>query len=217
MESLLSLSSLGHLPRIPYSFSFPVDSHLNGKAWPRLKPKFRYRNKRPEKDAVVGSDGNTPQEEGEVVYRRIETTEGGSGSKPPLSEETSARAGAREIAPAITPLIIGFTLLLVLISLLGYLSVERMDEVSFRVLDLEHQHAAKLDLLLKLRLAVTKLNNEVRARQESDARRELKPPFDFRLSLAREETNQLLQQLERPPLSEDSLGAVRDDCCLTLR
>ncbi len=129
-----------------------------------------------------------------------------------LPEETGARARAREIAPAITPLIIGFTLLLVLISVLGYLSVQRMDEVSFRVLDLEHQHAAKLGLLLKLRLAVTKLNNEVRARQDSDARRELKPPFDFRLSLAREEVNQLLQQLERPPLSEDpSWRRFRDD------
>ncbi|HYN26115.1 MAG TPA: histidine kinase dimerization/phospho-acceptor domain-containing protein, partial [Pyrinomonadaceae bacterium] len=167
----------------------------------------------PEKGAAVGSDGSVPNEEGgEVVYRRIETTEGNGGSRSPSPEETSARARAREIAPAITPLIIGFTLLLVLISVLGYLSVQRMDEVSFRVLDLEHQHAAKLSLLLKLRLAVTKLNNEVRARQDSEARRELKPPFDFRLSLAREEIIQLLQQLERPPLSEDpSWRRFRDD------
>jgi signal transduction histidine kinase len=164
-----------------------------------------------EKDALA-SDDSTPQEQGEVVYRRLETTQGNGGPRPQPTEETPARAGVREIAPAITPLIIGFTLLLALISVLGYLSVQRMDEVSFRVLDLEHQHAAKLGLLLKLRLAVTKLNNEVRARQESDARRELKPPFDFRLSLAREEANDLLQQLQRPPLSEDpSWRRFRDD------
>ena len=97
-------------------------------------------------------------------------------------------------------------------SLLGYLSVRRMDDVSFRVLDLEHQHAAKLGLLLQLRLGLTKLNNEARARQEAEARRELKPPFDFRLSLAREEVNQLLGQLERPPLSEDpAWRRFRDD------
>ena len=161
---------------------------------------------------VLASNGTPPHEEGEVVYRRIETSDGGGGLKPPVTEETGARARAREIAPAITPLIIGFTLLLALISLLGYLSIQRMDEVSFRVLDLEHQHAAKLDLLLKLRLAVTKLNNEVRARQDSDSRRELKPPFDFRLSLAREEVNQLLEQLERPPLSEaPTWRRFRDD------
>jgi signal transduction histidine kinase len=158
----------------------------------------------PEKGAAVGTDGSSVQEEGgELVYKRIDTTQGNGGSRLPSPEETGSRGRAREIAPAITPLIIGFTLLLALISLVGYLSVQRMDEVSFRVLDLEHQHAAKLGLLLQLRLAVTKLNNEVRARQESEARRELKPPFDFRLSLAREEVNQKLQQLERPPLSED--------------
>ena len=161
---------------------------------------------------TLASEGGPPQEEGEVVYRRIETTEGNGGSKSPIAEEKGGRARTREIAPAITPLIIGFTLLLALISVLGYLSVQRMDEVSFQVLDLEHQHAAKLGLLLQLRLALTKLNNEVRARQDSDARRELKPPFDFRLSLAREEVNKLLQQLERPPLSEDpSWRRFRDD------
>lgn len=167
----------------------------------------------PEKDAAVGSAGSPSNEVGgEVVYRRVERTEDKVGSWSPTPEETGVRARAREIAPAITPLIIGFTLLLVLISLLGYLSVQRMDEVSFRVLDLEHQHAAKLGLLLKLRLAVTKLNNEVRARQDSEARRELKPPFDFRLSLAREEVTQLLKQLERPPLSEDpSWRRFQDD------
>lgn len=155
----------------------------------------------PEKGAAAAT-GSIPHDQGEVVYRRIETTEGGA-PRSPVTEETGARARVREIAPAITPLIIGFTLLLVLISLLGYLSVQRMDEVSFGVLDLEHQHAAKLGLLLRLRLAVTKLNNEVRARQESEARRELKPPFDFRLSLARDEVNQSLQKLQRPPLSEE--------------
>ncbi len=166
----------------------------------------------PEKGAAAGHGSAPDEERGEVVYRRIEPTEGNGRSRPPAPEETGARARAREIAPAITPLIIGFTLLLALISVLGYLSVQRMDEVSFRVLDLEHQHAAKLSLLLKLRLAVTKLNNEVRAREDSEARRGLKPPFDFRSSLAREEINQLVPQLERPPLSEDlSWRRFRDD------
>jgi signal transduction histidine kinase len=159
----------------------------------------------PQKGAAASSDASPPQDAGEVVYRRVDTTEGNGGSRSPLPEETGTRARAREIAPAITPLIIGFALLLGLISVLGYLSVQRMDEVSFRVFDLEHQHAAKLGLLLKLRLAVTKLNNEVRARQDSEARREFKPPFGFRSSLAREEINQQLQQLERPPLSEDPI------------
>jgi two-component system sensor histidine kinase PilS (NtrC family) len=118
----------------------------------------------------------------------------------------------REISPAIMPLVVGFLLLLVLILVLGYLSVRRMDEVGKAVLDLEQQHAAKLSLLLKLRLAVTKLNNEARIRAEADARRELKPPFEFRLDRAREEVNQLLGLLERPSLTGDpSWSKFRSD------
>lgn len=109
----------------------------------------------------------------------------------------------RELSPAIIPLIVGFLLLLVLIGVLGYLSVSRMDEVGGAVLDLEHQHAAKLSLLLKLRLAVTKLDNEARSRAEADARRELKPPFEMRLNAARGELNRLLRELEAPPLASD--------------
>ena len=113
-------------------------------------------------------------------------------------------ARGREIAPAITPLVIGFTLLLGLILLQGFVSIRRTDDVSFRVLDLENTYAARLSLLLKLRLAVTKLDNEARARQEAVARDELKPPFALRLSRARDEVIDLLEQLEKPPLSEDS-------------
>ena len=149
--------------------------------------------------------------DGEVVYRRVAAAENAEpGASSPAV--TWARGRSREIAPAISPLIFGFTVLLALILTLGYLSVRRMDDVSFRVLDLEHQHAAKLGLLLRLRLGLTKLNNEARARQEADARRELKPPFEFRLSGAREEVNKLLSKLEKPPLSEDpTWRRFRDD------
>jgi signal transduction histidine kinase len=110
------------------------------------------------------------------------------------------------------PLIVGFLLLLILIAVLGLLSVRRMNEVGVAMLDLEQQHAAKQGLLLKLRLAVTKLDNEARARAEADARRELKPPIDLRLSTARDEVNDLLDQLKRPLLTSDpSWGSFRSD------
>src|SRR6266446_5782426 len=95
-----------------------------------------------------------------VVYRRADTTEGATRS---LSARVNGISG-RELAPAIMPLIVGFLLLLILIFVLGLLSVRRMDEVSVAVLDLEQQHGAKLSLLLNLRLSITKLNNEARAR-----------------------------------------------------
>jgi len=136
---------------------------------------------------------------GEVgtVYRR---TTPGDAPQPESASTPSRRLHG--LAPAIIPLVIGFLLLLILIFMLGLLSGRRMDEVGIAVRDLEQTRAAKLGLLLKLRLAVTNLNNEARARAGSEARNEFRPPFDLRLSNAQDEMNQLVQLLE-PPLSDD--------------
>jgi signal transduction histidine kinase len=115
------------------------------------------------------------------------------------------------VAPAVTPLFLGFLVLLILISVLGFLSVRRMDEVSIAVLGLEQQHAAKLSLLLKLRLAVTKLNNEARARADSEARREMRPPIDMRLNRARDELKELMPALERALTSDSSWQKFKND------
>src|SRR5258705_5871579 len=152
---------------------------------------------------MAQSEPQTPNptertDETEVVYRRAPQ----EGDKP-RPRGLTMRARAREFAPALTPLIIGFTVLLVLISVLGYWSVRRMDEVNFQARDLELQHSARLSLLLNLRLALTKLDNEARARHEAEARRELKPPLDLRLGRAREVVKDYLDLLEKPPLSEE--------------
>jgi len=135
-----------------------------------------------------------------VVYHRADPTDSKAASTSAL---TARSIWTREISPAIIPLVVGFLLLLILILVLGYLSVSRMNEVGRAVLNLEEQHAAKLGLLLKVRLAVTKLNNEARARAEANARRELQPPFEFRLGAARGEVKKLLVSLERASLSGD--------------
>ena len=70
-----------------------------------------------------------------VVYRRTEP----AAVNIPVSESV-ARARSiwtRELSPAIIPLIIGFLSLLILIAVIGYLSVTRMDDVGRAVLDLE--------------------------------------------------------------------------------
>jgi signal transduction histidine kinase len=141
-----------------------------------------------------------PEAEPAVAYRRADLSAGGTaGSHTPIP----GSGAGRELAPAVTPLIIGFTLLLIVISVLGYLSVRQVDDVAYRVVDLEHVHAARANLLLQLRLALTRLDHEARARQDADAGRGLKPPFDLPLRTARETMNKLLPSLERPPLSED--------------
>ena len=143
--------------------------------------------------------GKPSDHSSERVYR-VEPAHGKQSAAP---TPKTLRARAREIAPAIMPLVIGFTLLLALISVLGYLSVQRMNSVSFHVLDLERQYSARLRLLLDLRLAVTKLNNEARAREVAISRGELKPPLSFPLGNAREDINKLLRQLDRPPLTDE--------------
>ena len=151
---------------------------------------------------VENEQDNLEQQEREVgvVYRR---TDPADDSAPQPEPDPAPRGRLQRIAPALIPLIAGFALLLVLIFMLGLLSGRRMDEVSVAVMDLEQSHAAKLSLLLKLRLAVTKLNNEARARAESESRDELRPPFDLRLISAQNEMNKLVGLLERLPLKDD--------------
>jgi signal transduction histidine kinase len=169
-----------------------------------------------------GVDGNSgtpspgsPADLGEprVVYRRTDPTV--IAASPATSAPPARVVWVRGLSPAIVPLVGGFLLLLILIAVLGLLSVQRMNEVGRAVLDLEQGHAATLSLLLKLRLALTQLDNEARARADADARRELKPPFDLRLSTARGEVNKLLTQLEHPPLANDpAWGRFRSDLAI---
>jgi len=135
-----------------------------------------------------------------VVYRRSTSPD-----TAPRAPESNSSVTSRwpRLAPTIIPLVAGFLLLLILIFMLGLLSVRRMDEVGLKVMSLEQGHAAKLSLLLKLRLATTKLNNEARARADAEARDELRSPFEFRLASAQDELRELLKQAEGPALSAD--------------
>jgi len=128
------------------------------------------------------------------------------GSEPPASIE-SLQVRAREIAPTITPLFIGFLLLLALIAVLSLLSVRTMTNVSFEAHDLEAQYTARLTLLLNLRLAITKLDNEARMRADTESQGKFNPPFQVRLDTARDEVIEAMQTLDRPPLSEDTSWA----------
>lgn len=163
----------------------------------------------PSADPLSGGGGPNPSappyvpeelDPPKVVYRR---TDAPTQTPPDPNTATPGSIWTREISPAIIPLVVGFILLLILIFVVGGISVSRMDEVGDKVRDLEEQHMAKLSLLLKLRLAVTKLDNEARARAVADSRRELKPPFDFRLTRARDDVNQWLRESDGPGVAND--------------
>ena len=140
------------------------------------------------------------QKHPEVVYRKTP----GTGSA-----ETSSvfpESGRRSWAPALTFLIIGFVLLLGLISTVGFFSVRLMDNVGFTARDVGTQRSGRLSLLWDLRLKVTRLDNEARARGRLEGRGpDLTPPFEFRLNTARGEVTQVARRLDAPPLTEEPL------------
>lgn len=148
-----------------------------------------------------------PDKKPEVVYRR--PPEGGPSATRPGPLESWRRV----LAPAVTPLIVGFLLLLALISAVGLLSVRLMDRVSNEAVDVGRQRGARLTLLWDLHTGVTKLDNEARARARFEAvRGGLAPPFDLQLNTARGEVVETIRRLDSPPLANDpAWSKLRDD------
>src|SRR5678815_1990678 len=152
-----------------------------------------------------------PKKESEVVYRRTSPVD----HQPPPNQASEPQGIG--IAPTVTPIVIAFLLLLGLISGLGLLSAREMDKVAINAQDLVSRNSATQTVLLNLRLAITKLDNEARIENEQESRRELKPPLDVRFDNARDEVRNLLSRLEKPPLSEDpSWQQLRTDIVLFL-
>ncbi|HET6974430.1 MAG TPA: ATP-binding protein [Pyrinomonadaceae bacterium] len=139
-----------------------------------------------------------PNKHPEVVYRRLPV---------PGSSENNAEAEPenRGLALALTPLIIGFVLLLGLISAVAFISVRLMNDVGFRAREVGLQRTGRLNLLWDVRLKVTRLDSEARARARTESEaRELAPPFDFRLNTNRAEVIEVARQLDTPPLSREA-------------
>src|SRR5215208_1749854 len=150
---------------------------------------------------------SAPEKHPEVVYRR--TPDPNSPDTPSGSPDSVRRS----LAPALTPLIIGFFLLLGLISAVGFISVRLMDDVGFRARDVGTQRSARLSLLWDLRLKVTKLDSEARLRGRSEAGGpDLIPPFEVRLNTARSQVVDAAHRLNTPPLAQEpSWSQLRDD------
>ena len=130
-----------------------------------------------------------PDKHSEVVYRK---TPGATGS-PGFAER------ARGYAPALTPLIVGFLLLLAVIFVLGWQSSNRLDDVASDARIRTQGYSTRLSNLLDLRLKLTDLNNEARIRDAAVSRKELKPPLDVKLDHARDEARKSLNKLGPPP------------------
>lgn len=106
------------------------------------------------------------------------------------------------------PLLIGFALLLTVIVVLGRSSVNRLDQVSTDIINLERGYAGKLSILLELRMALTNLNNEARARGRVEGEPEptVSMPFGYRIRRARDEVSKVLPRFEHLPLAQTDRG-----------
>ena len=105
----------------------------------------------------------------------------------------------RGYAPALTPLIVGFLLLLAVILVLGLQSAKQMDNVASNARMLTQGYSSRLSRLLELRLQFTKLESEARVRDLSETRNKLTPPLQVRLDEARTEAATALANLGPPP------------------
>jgi signal transduction histidine kinase len=135
-----------------------------------------------------------PDKHPEVVYRRT-----------PASPGAGFAERARGFAPALTPLIVGFLLLLAVILVLGLQSARRMDDVASNSRMLTQGYSTRLSKLLELRLQLTKLESEARLRDVSETSRQLTPPLQVRLDEARTEAGKALANLGPPPPPPPSL------------
>ena len=133
----------------------------------------------------------------EVVYRRKRLP-----GALPTDEAATADLAKRAFLRAISPLIIGFLLLLALITALGWRSAKQMDEVGRNARELSFQTSVWQDVLSDLRLKSAQVDTEARVRHTAISQRGLTPPFDFKLDTARTALNQTITLLNRVPTSE---------------
>ena len=125
----------------------------------------------------------------------------------PAKGRAASGSSARKLAPLLRPLV--RLCLLPLVFLLGYLSARELEDVSTGVFDLQSRQAAKVNTLLELRAAITKLDNEARARARiGEPEATIQAPLALRLRNARDEVNDRLQRFDHLSLARTGVGAA---------
>ncbi len=127
----------------------------------------------------------------EVVYRRTPDP------RTPPEAAVVADLAKRAFLRAITPLIVGYLLLLGLISVLGWRSANQMEQVGNNASVQITQYFNKQNLLVDLRLRLARLDNELRIRHTAISQKGLTPPFDFKIDNARDELKASIAELDR--------------------
>ena len=138
------------------------------------------------------------EKKSEVVYRRRNLP-----AALPSAEAATTDLAKRAFVRAITPLIIGFLLLLGLISWLGWRSAKEMEQVGENARDLASRTSVSQNLLSDLRLNTAQVDTEARVRHTTISQKGFAPPFSFRLDSARDDLNQTAVRLNHTPDTSD--------------
>ncbi len=143
---------------------------------------------------------NRPDEEGEVVYRRLPETE--KAAEAAGRDASAVAPGVKRFAPTLRPLAVGFALLLTIVFVFGSISVRELEAVESGTYNLQQQYISRLRLYLDFKAAAERLDTEARLRAAGKARGEIMAPFENRLRDARGKVTDLLGQLERVPYTQ---------------
>ena len=134
----------------------------------------------------------------QVVYRRTPLTPAAATYEAPAID-----LAKRSFMRTITPVIIGFVMLLVLIIGLGLRSANRIEEIGNIARGRSSQYSERLQAFSDLRLKISELYGESRVRH-AVLSRGLAPPFGFRLAEARDELVETVAKMDRNPLFQDN-------------
>jgi signal transduction histidine kinase len=134
------------------------------------------------------------RDDGRVIYSR--PGEAGGGARAGASREVD---GGAVLWQALTPLLIGFAMLVGLVIGLGLVSDRSINQIRSRTQSEERGVASNLNYLLNLHLALNKLNTEARIRGRLDASGVFLPPTDLRLRNERDAVRKLIEDLDKLP------------------
>ncbi|MGI8996711.1 MAG: two-component system sensor histidine kinase NtrB [Pyrinomonadaceae bacterium] len=134
------------------------------------------------------------KERGEIVYSRRTAQAGKSGGS---AETPGALLRSGKVSPTLPTLLGGFVLLIGLVYGLGYSSVSEMERVSDEVRNQSQLRSARTKLLLEFDNALSRLNDEARARDAAESRGGINNPFDLRLRRTRGDVRDVLASFER--------------------
>ncbi len=151
------------------------------------------------------------KESGKTVYHRLDMS-GDGGARAPRGGRKSAPVLKSPAHPSVSlartlaPLLIGFALLVGLVTALGILSQRRMMSLGHLPFDRERGTTETLNRLYTLRLTLNRLDGEARARDRTGDTTSVRPPGDLRLRNARGEVEEALQRYDELQVARTEKG-----------